>query len=1406
MMGQSRTYPDDAGKTSPALGAPCFRVTFDADGDFSTEDDLAADPPTVQRSVFLPGVPGDDFVAKIQLPLPAMVGVAPLIDGRTDQAITVTVYEDPDGDGTFAAASSGTYTLVLQVDCGALHETLGDGDPFTCAGGADTTTLTRSYGFTASAGGTAIPVPASDFDFLVDGNPPLPVSAIHVWVQNAAGDQSNFAVPTAVLLAAGGAAAAPLVDAVDEVLWHPVLLVNANPAADNCEAGLPPCNTPNYHVQLEFNPPLQPGERFTFNANDPVVVTATLFDGAGAPKNFAPDGANLVINTLSAVSSPPGANVQRIYHVDTATDTAIFTVPQADLFVGTQLVTGWELHVESYDVSKDVPGAPPFPFPFSYYNAVANQVFGTSKPVADTLDAFFTPVFAVNPAALPLPNTVSLTTLDGTGQEESADPVTFQFARTGDKTFALLVDYQCNSSLGGPSSCPVAPNPVEIPAGQATGVLIITPPNDAVLEGDETLTIQIVPPPAPPGSTPVQLSTSPPGTAKLRFYTIGAPSSATATITEVEAPAVEIAIVSVSSSVLEDTPGGHVALKVSRTFVGGPLTVALTTVGSNALFNDYQLKDASGALIPLSSPSVQIADGSLLTTVRVEPIADLSYEIDETVKVTLATGFGYVLGASKSATVTILNDDKPDVSLEVLDPGVAFEGEAVGEPGTPVLTFRAHINLPWTTDLPVHIQVPFGADLTPDDVEVSELAGPLTTVSANVLVTIPTGQTSASFTVAGLGDEDVDEGDEPVLAQLQPSPTGAYTINAPNAEATGVIAEEPRPFVGLVGPSVAGVPVQEMDEDSSVIVTVFRVTGYTDEELLVPLATVGNIQLFGVSGGSCNLGAPLAGTVTIPTGGLHAELCVRAPDDSVVEEDEAARVRIVPSSLNANYFLLEDESTVDFVVVDDEVPRIGVAASDPSASEFNLDPAQFTVSRFGNQRGAFDVCLGLAGSATEGVDYVLRTVPDATITPVANEFCVPFAADQNKVLVTVEPKSDPDTADENVVVSLLADALYTVDPDALEATAEIFDKLTLTEIRPNSGSTAGGNTVQIIGSGFGPGLTVLFGSKASPSLAVVDSGLVLAQAPSGTGAVKISVQSGSAACTATSAHCSHEDVTYTYLVAPAITGITPSSGPTGGGRTVTIAGSGFATSGVSVLFGGVAATGVTSTGSSVTAVTPPHAAGAVDVEVINPDGLGGTKANAFTYSDGAAETPSPTPTPDAGTFTEVVAGLAAGETFFYRVLATEAGASSQFTGTFTVAAGTALESPVAAIEPIPAKVDKGATIEFAYTLPPDAETAKVQVLDADGNVVAEYTLTQNPSTGVWEGSGEIPDKGTFRIQVAYSTSTFALVTSDQGTVQSNSGSVTEAVEEHPVAIVAGAVGAAGLVSAALWAIRRRVVG
>ena len=84
---------------------------------------------------------------------------------------------------------------------------------------------------------------------------------------------------------------------------------------------------------------------------------------------------------------------------------------------------------------------------------------------------------------------------------------------------------------------------------------------------------------------------------------------------------------------------------------------------------------------------------------------------------------------------------------------------------------------------------------------------------------------------------------------------------------------------------------------------------------------------------------------------------------------------------------------------------------------------------------------------------------------------------------------------------------------------------------------------------------------------------------------------------------------YTYVAPappPTVSSVSPNSGPTAGGTAVTINGTDFV-SGATVKFGATAATGVTFVSSTtITATTPAHAAGDVDVEVENPDSQVGT--------------------------------------------------------------------------------------------------------------------------------------------------------------------------------------------------------
>jgi len=81
---------------------------------------------------------------------------------------------------------------------------------------------------------------------------------------------------------------------------------------------------------------------------------------------------------------------------------------------------------------------------------------------------------------------------------------------------------------------------------------------------------------------------------------------------------------------------------------------------------------------------------------------------------------------------------------------------------------------------------------------------------------------------------------------------------------------------------------------------------------------------------------------------------------------------------------------------------------------------------------------------------------------------------------------------------------------------------------------------------------------------------------------------------------------------PTVTAVSPVNGPASGGSGVTLTGTNFAGA-TSVTFGGVAATSVNVVDdTTITAVTPAHAAGAVDVVVTTPGGAG-TLTDGFTY-------------------------------------------------------------------------------------------------------------------------------------------------------------------------------------------------
>jgi len=85
-------------------------------------------------------------------------------------------------------------------------------------------------------------------------------------------------------------------------------------------------------------------------------------------------------------------------------------------------------------------------------------------------------------------------------------------------------------------------------------------------------------------------------------------------------------------------------------------------------------------------------------------------------------------------------------------------------------------------------------------------------------------------------------------------------------------------------------------------------------------------------------------------------------------------------------------------------------------------------------------------------------------------------------------------------------------------------------------------------------------------------------------------------------------------LAPGVTAIAPVVGPAAGGTPVKLTGTGFLLEGAAVTFGGKAATAViVSDSTTITAVTPAHPAGVVDVEVTNTNKQKCVLKGGFTY-------------------------------------------------------------------------------------------------------------------------------------------------------------------------------------------------
>ncbi|HEY3815345.1 MAG TPA: IPT/TIG domain-containing protein, partial [Caulobacteraceae bacterium] len=252
--------------------------------------------------------------------------------------------------------------------------------------------------------------------------------------------------------------------------------------------------------------------------------------------------------------------------------------------------------------------------------------------------------------------------------------------------------------------------------------------------------------------------------------------------------------------------------------------------------------------------------------------------------------------------------------------------------------------------------------------------------------------------------------------------------------------------------------------------------------------------------------------------------------------------------------------------------------------------------------------LGGAGVTISGTNFAGATQVLFGSTPASS-----FAVNGSTSISALSPAGSAGTVDITVVTSAGTSATSANDQFTFTAPP------TVTAVSPTSGSTSGGTTITITGTNFTGAFAVKFGGNVNPASFTVNSATsitaVTAATPAGTYDITVQTANGGISATSTADR-------FTFgspPPAPVVSAISPTTGPTAGGTSVTITGSNL-TGATSVLFGSVAATSFTvNSATQVTAVAPAGSAGVVDVTVATASGTSATSTvDRFTYAAGSA--------------------------------------------------------------------------------------------------------------------------------------------------------------------------------------------
>ncbi|MEC8798206.1 MAG: Calx-beta domain-containing protein [Pseudomonadota bacterium] len=451
------------------------------------------------------------------------------------------------------------------------------------------------------------------------------------------------------------------------------------------------------------------------------------------------------------------------------------------------------------------------------------------------------------------------------------------------------------------------------------------------------------------------------------------------------------------------------------------LTVDLSAVSSQNVTVDYAVTGTatgSGTDYTLANGTLTISAGSTTGLITIAGIIDDSLdEADETVIVTLSNPSNATLGSDKVHTYTITDNDSAPV----------VDFNTTSSSGAESVSSQA---------ITVDLSAASSQNVTVDYAVTGTATGSGTDYTlANGTLTINSGTSSGTITIASIVNDTLDEDNETVILTLS-NPSNA-SLGTDSVHTYTIADNDDAPVVDFNTTSSTGA-----ESVSSKAITV-------DLSAVSAKAITVNYALSGTATGSGTDYTLGSGTLSINAGSSTGTITIASiVDDSIDEADET----IVLTLSNPSNATLGTDSVHTYTITDnDNTPTIDFNSTSSSGAE-SVSSKAITVDLSGPSSETVTVDYAVTGSATgTGTDY---TLANGTLS---------IAAGSTTGTITIENIVDDsaDEPDETVIITLSSPSNATLGSDDVH-TYTIADDDGLPTIDFNAASSNGAEDISSV--------------------------------------------------------------------------------------------------------------------------------------------------------------------------------------------------------------------------------------------------------------------------------------------------------------------------------------------------------